>query len=286
MLPSCDFEQGGIYVMRHSDLYMVVDCGRNGLNDWGGHAHNDTLSFELAVGATTFLIDPGSYIYTPSREWHELFRSTAYHNTVRVDDQEINRFASQDFWGLHNDAIPQVNYWQTTASYDLLDAQHTGYARLQPPVLHRRQIFFNKDKPQYWVIRDILSGSGHHKFELFFQVGDATVNVLRPLTVNLESKVVPGEQLVIVPLSVNGVDLNLEDTWRAPGYGQKVRNTALRYSKTALAPTEFVTVLWPCRSCCSPIPVQDQIRTAVQPALERLAHLLAKVGISLDDTRD
>lgn len=276
MLVSRGFVQSGIYVMRHDKLYMVVDCGRNGLNDWGGHAHNDTLSFELAVGQTTFLIDPGSYTYTPSREWHELFRSTAYHNTVRVDGQEINRFDEHDFWGLRNDAIPHVNHWQTTATFDLLDAQHTGYMRLKSPVLHRRQIFFSKKQAQYWVIRDILTGSGQHEFDLSFHLGHVTTNFSSSLVVDMESNSVPGNHLTIVPLLTNGLTATIEEAWRSPGYGQKIKSAILKYNKIALGPTEFVTVLWPSRSPDSPKQVEDQTQTAARLALEKFSGLPAK----------
>jgi hypothetical protein len=37
-----------------------------------------------------------------------------------------------------------VNRWLVTENYDLLDAEHSGYSRLN--VVHRRLIYFNKEE--------------------------------------------------------------------------------------------------------------------------------------------
>ena len=51
--------------------------------------------------------DCGAYVYTASREWRNRFRSTAFHNVVQVDDEEVNRFISPDsLWQLQYDAHP------------------------------------------------------------------------------------------------------------------------------------------------------------------------------------
>ena len=73
----------------------------------GGHGHNDILSFELFMDGFNVVTDCGAYLYTASREWRNRFRSTAFHNTVQVDDEELNRFLAPDaLWQLHYDAMP------------------------------------------------------------------------------------------------------------------------------------------------------------------------------------
>jgi hypothetical protein len=243
------------------------------LDDWGGHAHNDTLSFELAIGQTAFLIDPGSYIYTASHKWHELLRSTAYHNTIEIDGQEINRFSKWSFWGLQNDAIPKINHWDAGAAFDFLDAEHTGYMRLESPVVHRRQIFFSKRPPRYWLIRDRLTGSGRHHFVLSFHLGDVRISRWDSLIVDLESRVNPGRRLTVIPLVKRDLSVDIEDAWRSPGYGQRVRSFILRYSKAVPAPTEFLTVLLPCQSDHSSSCFKDQIKEIVRPQVEHMTQL-------------
>lgn len=136
--------------MRHGDLYIIIDCVPADPKAPSGHKHNSRLSFELFAHDKTFIIDPGAYIYTADKEMRNLFRSTRYHN-------------------MELDAAVNVNRWEITDKYDLLDAEHNGYARLKNPVVHRRKIFFNKEKG-YWGIKDMLAGEGgyKHKFDLYF----------------------------------------------------------------------------------------------------------------------
>src|SRR5688572_27403083 len=91
-LKSKAFRDAGLYVMRAGDNYLLGCCGEVGTAGIGNHKHNDLLSFELYVNDKAFIIDPGAYVYTRNPGWRNLFRSTAYHNTVVIDGQEQNRF--------------------------------------------------------------------------------------------------------------------------------------------------------------------------------------------------
>jgi len=86
------FSDSGWYVMRNNKDYCIISCGPNGQNGNGGHAHNDKLSFELCIDGKDIIVDPGTYVYTQLPEWRNKFRSTAYHNTVMIDNKEQNRF--------------------------------------------------------------------------------------------------------------------------------------------------------------------------------------------------
>ncbi len=84
------YESFGLYRFKKSGFDLTVRCGPVGQNGNGGHAHNDQLSFELAVGGVSLIVDPGTYLYTPLPEQRNLFRSTAMHNTMVVDGKEQN----------------------------------------------------------------------------------------------------------------------------------------------------------------------------------------------------
>ncbi|MBI5412946.1 alginate lyase family protein [Candidatus Peregrinibacteria bacterium] len=141
---SAGFTNGGIYIMRKNNFYCIVDAGKNGQNGNGGHAHNDTLSFELAYGED-FIIDPGTYTYTANPVERIKFRGTRMHNTVTIDGEEMNRFRNDTLFGIHDDAKPKVNKWQSDTQIDVLDVQHDGYMRLKKPIIHRRIFEFNKN---------------------------------------------------------------------------------------------------------------------------------------------
>lgn len=80
----------GLYLYRKRDYHLAFRCGSIGQLGNGGHAHNDQLSFELAVKGVSFLEDPGTFLYTPDWAGRNLFRSTAYHNTLAVEGLEQN----------------------------------------------------------------------------------------------------------------------------------------------------------------------------------------------------
>jgi uncharacterized heparinase superfamily protein len=86
-LRSKAFAKGGFYIMRHDDLYMIIDGIPADPKAPSGHKHNSRMSFELFAGDKSFIIDPGSYIYTADKKMRNLFRSTKFHNTVVVDGE-------------------------------------------------------------------------------------------------------------------------------------------------------------------------------------------------------
>ena len=78
----------GIFIARTSRIYMAVTCGRVPTGGSGGHYHNDLLSFELNWDGMDFVVDGGSYLYTPAPEHRNAFRSVQAHSTVAVEGTE------------------------------------------------------------------------------------------------------------------------------------------------------------------------------------------------------
>jgi len=239
-------------------------------NGRGGHAHNDTLSFELHAYDKTFICDPGAYIYTADYEWRNRFRSTAYHNTIVVDGQEMNRFDQRRLFQMCNDAIPRVHRWEVSDRYDLFDGEHSGYERLKHPVTHCRQVYLDK-REGIWIVRDRLTGQGEHRFDLYLHF--APMSLLfdegEPLAVRTDCA--QGANLAVVPLQRDGLSAEISEGWVSYSYGKKVKAPVLRYSKIAQVPTEFVTVLFPMRECKSVEEISSvAIPLLAQPPLEWL----------------
>jgi hypothetical protein len=240
------FPDTGWYIMRNNMDYMIISCGLNGQNGIGGHAHNDKLSFELFIDGKDILVDPGTYVYTPIPYWRNKFRSTMFHNTVVVDDLEQNRFDARSLFFLKNDAKCKVNVWKSTESYDFLDAEHYGYKRLKNPVVHRRQIIYDKNEC-YWIVRDILTGKGEHKINWCFHIAEnINFNVdgesLAVFIVD-DNKKRKNIDLKIIPLDTNGTKFFENSSWVSYGYGSKVKSKMLVYSKTAATPVNFSFII-------------------------------------------
>lgn len=118
------YPDSGIAVYRRDDLYLVVSCGKNGGNsNLGGHAHNDKMSFELAVHGVDIVVDPGTYAYTSSPEERNKFRSTRMHNTVAFADMEQNIISNTHLFELPDNADPRIVFFDKKQ----LRCEHVGF---------------------------------------------------------------------------------------------------------------------------------------------------------------
>jgi hypothetical protein len=164
---SAAFPNTGTYIMRKDDLYLAFNASGAGGNGRGSHGHNDALSIEVSACDCAFIVDPGSYLYTADLQERHLFRSTAYHSTLQVDDSEQNTTYKAVPFVIGDEAHPRVLRWESNDSRDLLVAEHDGYKRLSNPVTHRRTVTFDK-QARFWLVEDELFGSGEHSIAVRF----------------------------------------------------------------------------------------------------------------------
>lgn len=237
------FPEAQIFVARSDSLYSIIDCGDHGAGGRGSHAHSDALSLEVFAFDRTFLRDPGTFVYTASRQWRNLFRSTVFHNTARVDGFDISRITDSLFT-LGPNVKPVVNQWESRKERDVLDAEHHAYSRLESPVIHRRIVTLDK-REGYWIIEDVFMGEGPHLFEFFF-------NFDIGLDVKLEenNRAVAHDDrvaLAVIPVSGHELEAKVAVRWVSPCYGTRIRSSGIIYRFEADAPLENVTLLVPYR---------------------------------------
>lgn len=160
--PSQAFASAGTYVLRHDDLFLLFNT--NGAHDGrpASHRHNDALSIEVSACGRAFIVDAGSYVYTADLPERHLFRATAYHSSVQIDDVEQNTIREDAPFVIGAEARARVLSWESTPEDDRIVAEHSGYARLAEPVKHRRTIIFHK-ADRWWLIEDEFIGKGEHK---------------------------------------------------------------------------------------------------------------------------
>jgi hypothetical protein len=247
-IPSRGFAQGGLFVMCHGDLHLTARAGGVGQDGAGGHAHNDTLSVTLAAFGRTFLIDPGSYTYTSDPQARNAFRSTAYHNTLQIGGEEINRLR-HDLFRLTEDAHVTIHRWHSSDDFDLLDASHDGYMRLTPGVTHRRQVWFDK-AAGLWLLRDLLispRGSAPEiDVTLWFHFAPLSAEVI-PAAGAVCTADPAGPNLLILPLGDYPLQPALADGWYAPRYGIRSQAPVAKFTGRVRLPAALVTLLYPFR---------------------------------------
>jgi uncharacterized heparinase superfamily protein len=209
------FADGGYFVQRAGDRYLIFDCGP--LGD-GGHGHYDALSIEAWAGEQPLVLDPGRFTYAEGepnlRHW---FRGTAAHNTVTVDGTDQTPYARS------RSSLPSAE--AVFIGRDIRDGLDILTGEVRSPVyeaVHRRRVIFVDGA--YWLIEDVLSGERRHRYDLRFH--------LAPRHAELT-------------LHVKGArSIAVEDGWISPRYG--VRRPAPVVSAVATGErARFVTLLAP-----------------------------------------
>ncbi|HSK65136.1 MAG TPA: alginate lyase family protein, partial [Pyrinomonadaceae bacterium] len=112
------FPDAGIYIMRKDDCYLCFNASGVGIHGRGSHGHNDALSVEVSARGRAFIVDPGTYVYCGDLRMRHVFRSTAYHSTVKIDGEEQNTIDAQTPFVIGNEAKPRVLEWQSNDEYD------------------------------------------------------------------------------------------------------------------------------------------------------------------------
>jgi hypothetical protein len=234
------FPVSGYYVLRAPGHYLFADAAPVGFRGRGGHGHNDCLSFEWHDGGP-LLTDSGTFVYTASPQWRNLFRSTAFHNTIRVDGEEVNRFSPLSLFTMKDDAAPIDVRFETGAERDTLSAGHTGYRRLASPVTVRRSFAFERARPLV-RLEDSLEGEGAHLVEVFFHAAPgARAHRDGNRAVRLEWD--DGRRVRIVQESGPEVEWEEASGWYSPSYGVRMARPVWKAFLRARLPVRLVWLL-------------------------------------------
>ena len=115
---------------------LIVDIAAVGPTYLPGHAHADSLSFELSLGCRRVIVNGGTSQYGTDQERHRQ-RSTPAHSTLTLAGQN-----SSEVWGGfrvgRRAKIKDVRVAKQQAQI-LLQASHTGYTHLPGRPVHLRK---------------------------------------------------------------------------------------------------------------------------------------------------
>jgi hypothetical protein len=228
------FEDAGTYILREDDLYLLFNASGNGLSGRGSHGHNDALSLEVSACGTSFIADPGTYVYSADLRERQLFRSTAYHSTVEVDGLEQNSTDVMLPFVIGDEAHPRVLNWESTPEHDIVAAEHDGYKRLAQPIKHARTVRFLKQE-RLWIVEDSLSGEGEHVFHFRFHFAEGLETSVRVQGIALACDKMTGARLYVVALESNDVP-ELEPRFMSRDYGERSASISACWKIRATVP--------------------------------------------------
>lgn len=134
-VPSALSESGYVRAER-GPAVLIADLAPVGPDYQPGHAHADTLSFEVSLFGHRLFVNSGTSTYEPGAQ-RRFERSTAAHNTL-----EINGLDSSEVWGAFRVARrARPRDVEITESEDAIQIHgaHDGYRRLPGKPLHVRE---------------------------------------------------------------------------------------------------------------------------------------------------
>lgn len=209
--PRVAFGEGGYFVVRSDDSFLVADFGFVCPDYLPAHAHADLFSFELTLDGVPQVVDSGVFTYEAGK-WRDWFRSTAAHNTVEVEGEN-----QSEVWAafrVGRRARPRNVMHVESGAAAIIQGEHDGYARLANPVLHRRTIV---SLHQSVIVIDQLFGRG---------------------TVRATSRVHLHPDATI---GVHGFNArrSSEQGWYSERFGEKVSNEVITLEATGAMPLCF-----------------------------------------------
>jgi hypothetical protein len=253
------FPDGGYIVMRSgwdpAAHHMIFDVGPLGCSRSAGHGHADLLGIQCSVYGEPYIVDPGTFCYTPDAGSRDFFRGTFAHSTVVVDGAPQAEPAGPFQWRRRPSA--RLLRWISTDEADIAEGEHDAYAMLSEPVRHRRRVVFVRSR--YWIVIDDLDGRGDHEIALGFQFAPMAVLVDTDLWVRASrghaSALLVGA-FATARLKVEVLEGQTDPPrgWVSTNYGQRQPAPRLVYSAMASLPFRIVTLLLPQRHVSDPIP--------------------------------
>jgi Heparinase II/III-like protein len=239
------FEAGSLYVMRHQDFQLTMVAG--GGSD-RGDSHQDALSITLSAYGRTFLVDPGTYLRDPGSYDAARLREAGSHNVLSLvgDDKMHHRQAAD----LKSDSHPTVHRWVSEAKYDFLDASQTWQGKQASPVIHRRQIWFDK-ATRLWVLHDQVRLADPKDMPaldleiwLQFHFASGPLHIDRPNDAFYTGGMA-GPNLILLPLGDFKLVPSVEEGLVSPRYGVQIAGPVARYSGKVKLPCDLIIMLYP-----------------------------------------
>jgi uncharacterized heparinase superfamily protein len=228
----------------NSKSFLIFDCGPLGPDYQPGHGHADVLSYELSLHGQRVIVDTGvsSYELGPERHYE---RSTAAHNTIRVDEAE-----QAEIWaGFRVGRRPTVSpiHFGEIEGCQFVRGAHTGYKHLN--VLHSRTIVRQSDNS--WFFVDTLSGKGSHKIESFIHFHPAIQ--LLPYTgmqTSAPEMMVPrwvlefnGRRYLFLVLG--NATMTRTEAWYSPGFAIRLSQSVIHWTWGGTLPETMVYAVVP-----------------------------------------
>ena len=196
---------------------LIFDASPVGPEYIPGHAHADTLSFELSIGAQRVFVNSGTSEYglSPKRLNQ---RKTAAHNTVEVDGKDSSQVWSGFRVANRAEVISKHTKLKRDHSIELL-AAHNGYKSLFGGCIHTRKLTFSENS---LIVSDSLQKTFKYAKSRFY-FHPALIMSLEDNLLRIE-----GTEFILHS-NLKGKVASLVDSFWYPEFGVEVPNKMLLF---------------------------------------------------------
>ncbi len=157
--------EGGYAVLKGKAAMVCFDAGPLGYTSIAAHGHADALSFNVAIGADWWIIDPGTYAYHSGQEWRNYFRGTLAHNTIRLGEIDQSEIAGPFMWS--RQAAAQISDIERDDEQHIVRGVHDGYQRIG--WTHKRAISLRTVEDRIHIADNLVGpGTTSLQFQLHF----------------------------------------------------------------------------------------------------------------------
>jgi uncharacterized heparinase superfamily protein len=216
--------------LQRDKITLLADIANVAASYQPGHAHADTLSFELSVKDQRLIVNSGTSCYTRDEERLRQ-RSSKAHNTLVIDDHN-----SSEVWSSFRVArranVFGINLEKNEDQF-ILTARHDGYYRLNK-IIHTRKWIAEDNE---LLIQDRVSGVGVHKMELFFHIHPDN----KLVKINDQCMILSNQSNQPIAKIESDYIIKIEDSTYHPAFNLCVPNKKLVITKEQTLPAEFNT---------------------------------------------
>lgn len=166
-----DLPQSGYMVATNKGVKVFFDAANVGPDYIPGHAHADTLSFEMSVGCERVFVNTGTSQYGLGEE-RLTERKTISHNTVELDGKDSSQVWSS--FRVAKRARVTKRLWSQSRNKITLSAAHNGYKTLFGGAIHARELTLSENT---LVVLDKLKGDFNSGVARFYFNADLSVSL-------------------------------------------------------------------------------------------------------------
>lgn len=241
------YPYGGLGSMRSSNLnsdisHISFDCGEIGLNNQGGHGHNDFGSFSFSFNNQPIIIDRGTCTYFTSSKKRNEYRSSLSHNMPIINNSETSKLG-KNLFTLENIISAKINKRIEEKLYSFIDLSHKGYARIDNKFDCSRKLALTNNN--FFLIEDKIKGKEKKSLKWNFYLHPSIMPVKKSDSLVVLQK--DNKNLFEVEI-INNTSLkwNIKNTTCSLSYGSELVTKKLSIKYDSIGTEIVLFIFKPC----------------------------------------